>query len=556
MIELRVTLPRRELFGGLLCPACSMIHGRCSDAVLPFMLLYSESGDEKYREAAIGVVDYAESNLKKPDGSYYNDVNQTWRGISVFSALALGETLKHFGDLIDTVTRKKWHEAYLRLTEASINIFDREYLSPNINYTAAMASLLAFSYKFTGEERYRNLALKYESICRARFDSRGLFVGEGKQKKDSTPKGCRPVDIGYNLEESLPHLVRAADELEDAEMLDFYKARTIDQLLLMLPDGGIDNSFGTRMNKWTYWGSRTSDGIMGGLSILAADEPVILRAISENLGLLRRSTHGGLLFGGPMYHSADEPPCIHHTFPHAKALAELYLNVDEALEADLTTPLPREKDGVRMLQSDNVAVISRGDLTATVNASDAVERDGEDSGGGAISLLYSKKRGPILAATLHTYRPSEPYNMQFQRNSLVTECMTARFVCGDYSSDLDRSVTLKNDGFTVTARSSKIPLTLIYRFLPDSVEIELLSKTDGEYILPIISPEGEEIHHKGLSVIFGSLLAVVSNSTPEIRLRQDGRRHFNQVGGFLFAPLVFKVSGGSPLSVKLSTNFN
>ena len=28
----------------------------------------------------------------------------------------------------------------------------------------------------------------------------------------------------------------------------------------MLPDGGWDNSWGTRNYKWTWWGSRTSDG--------------------------------------------------------------------------------------------------------------------------------------------------------------------------------------------------------------------------------------------------------------------------------------------------------
>ena len=33
--------------------------------------------------------------------------------------------------------------------------------------------------------------------------------------------------------------------------------RQMDDLKL---DGGWDNSFGTRNNKWTYWGNRTSDG--------------------------------------------------------------------------------------------------------------------------------------------------------------------------------------------------------------------------------------------------------------------------------------------------------
>ena len=33
-------------------------------------------------------------------------------------------------------------------------------------------------------------------------------------------------------------------------------------LAFLLPDGGLDNSMGSRSCKWTYWGSRTSDGCL------------------------------------------------------------------------------------------------------------------------------------------------------------------------------------------------------------------------------------------------------------------------------------------------------
>ena len=47
-------------------------------------------------------------------------------------------------------------------------------------------------------------------------------------------------------------------------------------------------------------------------------------------------THEGLLFGGPDYEAAGQPPCVHHTFTHAKVLAEI-------LDRDLQVLLEKEE---------------------------------------------------------------------------------------------------------------------------------------------------------------------------------------------------------------------
>ncbi|EMI20217.1 secreted protein, partial [Rhodopirellula maiorica SM1] len=39
--------------GALICPACSHIHGRCSDALYPFLHLAHVTGEQKYLDAAI-----------------------------------------------------------------------------------------------------------------------------------------------------------------------------------------------------------------------------------------------------------------------------------------------------------------------------------------------------------------------------------------------------------------------------------------------------------------------------------------------------------------------
>ena len=49
------------LRGGLLCPACGLIHGRCGDAVYPLLHMAHSTGDGKYLRAALRVYDWSES---------------------------------------------------------------------------------------------------------------------------------------------------------------------------------------------------------------------------------------------------------------------------------------------------------------------------------------------------------------------------------------------------------------------------------------------------------------------------------------------------------------
>lgn len=51
-------------------------------------------------------------------------------------------------------------------------------------------------------------------------------------------------------------------------------------LEFVLPDGAIDSSFGSRVNKWTYWGSRTSDGMQEGLCL--SDDPLFIESAELN----------------------------------------------------------------------------------------------------------------------------------------------------------------------------------------------------------------------------------------------------------------------------------
>lgn len=106
----------------------------------------------------------------------------------------------------------------------------------------------------------------------------GLLYGEGQPAEHVTKRGCRPVDIGYNAEESIPSLILYAKTVGDSKLTEKLKEILRKLLVFMLPDGAWDNSFGTRNYKWTYWGSRTSDGCQSAYGIWGDEEPVFHEA--------------------------------------------------------------------------------------------------------------------------------------------------------------------------------------------------------------------------------------------------------------------------------------
>ena len=83
LIELQVRdTGVKELDGGILCPACHVIHGRCPDAIYPMMYLADATSEEKYLAAARKLFTW-QQNMLTDEGSVYNDGNSDWQGITV-----------------------------------------------------------------------------------------------------------------------------------------------------------------------------------------------------------------------------------------------------------------------------------------------------------------------------------------------------------------------------------------------------------------------------------------------------------------------------------------
>ncbi|MGB8454257.1 MAG: hypothetical protein WCD89_18235 [Anaerocolumna sp.] len=442
LINLQITdIRRKEIYGGIMCPSCARIHGRCGDAIYPMMFMAAKTGGDKYLECAKLLFAWTE-NMVRPDGSYNNDTNSDWKGITVFATIQLGEALYYHGDLLDRKTKTLWLERF----QISSDYLYRniEKLGGNINYPVTCAAAMAIASRLLPNGIYADKARKLARESLQYFTEDGLLYGEGKPHDGISKKGCRPVDLGYNVEESLPGLVTYALLLHDGEVLEIIMKSMETHLLFMLPDGAWDNSWGTRNNKWSYWGSRTSDGCQAGYGLLADRNPLFSEAVYRNTLLLKQCTYNGLLHGGPMYHTAGEPPCAHHTFCHAKALA---IMLEHGIEPKPCMKLPRETAaGIKYFPSVHVNLIAKGEWRMTVSDYDFEYSEEGHATGGAVTMLWNKTWGPVLAGTMSKYYLVEPNNMQLPQYTKGI-CLTPRIeLCREdkyYRSINDKSAAVE-----------------------------------------------------------------------------------------------------------------
>ncbi len=555
-----------NFYGGILCPACSLIHGRIADTVYPFAAMYDYTGEEKYLAAAHRVVAWAEYNVRRLDGSYFNDKTNSWTGTTVFASLAFGEALLYHGNCLDRATHAAWWEIYIRLSDYVYHHFRRGGHVANINYHASTAAAMALAYKLTGEEKYRTRAYESAEYCADFLDEQDLLFGESKPLPTDiqTEKGCRGIDIGYNVEESLPALVLFAHYMGDAVWYEKAKSVFTRHLDFMFPDGGWDNSFGIRANKWTYWGSRTSDGCQAGLAILAKDDPRCAEAAERNFRMLRRCTKNGLLYGGYMHIACGEEACTHHSFCHAKGLCAM---IDHGFVYRSPACLPQDESyALKTYPSLQVGLVSYGDFRASVSYGDLVAHPGAAAVGGSTTLLWHRVYGPIFAAGMAKYGMSEPKNMQLARWTDEMPCPTPRISCGEYESVNAKHAVCTTEvgaGCTVFRIHGNLAdvtyneagtYSLTYRFTKDGLTLTATSQNGGVLWLPVICESGDAVTRSGDTAFVSTARgAIALCATAPIAPAADmPARHFNVIGGCMTVPLCTVLMPNTPLAVEIT----
>ena len=246
----------KETDGGIYSPGDKAYLGRCADALYPFLWMAQHTNDEKYVIAAKKVYAWEQNNCWNEEyGCWFNDPGKPdgWKSISVFSAITKMEAIEHYPHLLGEDTITEWKNRLSRVAEYLHKTFHIDYA--NINYPATATFALFKLGKMLDEEKYIQKAATLADGIMDYFTADGLFFGEGGRKVNSDRQ--YPVDLGYNVEESLPALAHYCQLAGNKVLYGMVLQSMKVHLEFMLPNGGWDNSWGTRSFKWTMWGSRT-----------------------------------------------------------------------------------------------------------------------------------------------------------------------------------------------------------------------------------------------------------------------------------------------------------
>ena len=567
MLKLQIYKPENaEVHGALDCPACNKIHGRCMDAVYPFMYMAEKTGDTKYMNAAIDVMEWSK-NVTRPDGSWTVIPNpKSWRGISVFGAIALGEALHYHGHILPADIKEKWMDRLSRVGDYLYKNFDMTFT--NINYGFTVVYALNLLGRILENETYMTRSRTLAKEIKNWFTTpHHLLFGEAKPSDKKSDKGLLGVDLGYNVEESLNGVVQYALIEKDEELLQLLTKVLEGHLNFMLPDGGWDNSWGTRQYKWSYWGSRTTDGCQIAFGMMADRNPAFGTAAYLSTELLSRCTSDGLIHGGLHYKTHGVKPCVHHRFAHAKPLTTLLHEHERTARISKTVAVPMVKaDGIQHFPEIDVWLAAKGDFRATISSYDFIYKEKSQQGtGGSICVLYNMKVGPIFTASMAKYLLVEKNNQQPNpgKKEVVLTPRIEMFEDGkwftniyDLKAKVETEENEKYCQFKVAAslvnenrqspKGKDAKYSFNYLIDADKVEIRAqqinasINVSTAKLVLPIISPTGEKVQQispKRIEITKPEGLLIVEANVPLQISEMEKERAFNMVPGVEAIPI-------------------
>jgi hypothetical protein len=336
----------------------------------------------------------------------------------------------------------------------------------------------------------------------------------------------------------------------------------------MLPDGGWDNSWGTRNFKWTYYGSRTTDGSQTAYALMAHRDPRFYKVALKNTQLLQECTKDNLLYGGPHYASHQVPVCVHHTFCHIKSLTTILDHQHVYPKTNISNiHLPREETyGGRFFSDIQTWLIAKGNFRATITGYDREYKEYKNghASGGAITMLWHQKTGSIFTGSMTEYQLIEADNMQpdtdplamplTPRIELRTDTAVFMNIC-DLDAKIEREITrdsliIKTQSKLVNKnqqdpKSGELNCRINYYFTDKSVSIKFSfdkSLNDGKVkiILPVISRSTEKfsLSSDQIRVYKGSSILQIKSTAKLTPMPTNTKnRVFNFVPGLEAIPL-------------------
>lgn len=423
VVERQVTDRTSPEYGAVYCPGCGVFHTRAAEAVFPLAYEYSRTGSTERRDQAIAVAEWL-FRRQESDGSWL-ETPETWTGTTTDQLMMLLLSYPILEKSLTRAERKRWKSSMTAAADYLERVMSNNFAS--INYCATTAATLSQAWLLLGKDTYRWKAMELAAMIVAKMDNDWFIEGEG-EKIGRYKYG---VDLGYNLEMSLWGLARYALNTGDEKVLDAVRKSAERHLWFILPDGTMDISAGIRSNKWSIFGSGTSDGCHPLFAMLSAENPAYITAAVRNISKMEECFSSCRLLGQGLMHDevmGSREPCIYSTFTKAKSLAMAMLWCVE--DNDASAPLPTDSDGIHIFETLQMAVAREGAFCGTVTGYNYKAPKGPASkymhrpAGGSMSSLWVEGYGLLQASSQTEYHRWEP--MSFPEMPADIRCLTPR----------------------------------------------------------------------------------------------------------------------------------
>ncbi|WP_217603022.1 hypothetical protein [Chitinophaga sp. GbtcB8] len=406
LLERQATDSAGSNAGGIWCAHCKVWHTRAAEAVYPFAISAGITGDARYVQAAKRAADWL-FRQQQADGSW-KETPEEWTGTTTDQLLMLLLAYEKLSPQLTTAQQTQWRSSMEKAAAYLNRVMTPEFAS--INYVATTTATLAKAGLVLHQQAYTQKAWQLARRTIAKMDEDGFLNGEGGRSHGNK----MGVDLGYDMEMSLWGLGLYARLTADTLVNGYVKRALKNHLYFIYPDGSLDASWGIRSNKWTGYGSATSDGSQVLFSLYADEDPRYANASLRNLLFLRKNIIAGLVGYGPQHAKLfNTPPCIYPTFAKAKNLALAY-----TLETRATRPLaaiPADSSSwIKHFATLDVIEVRTQQFMATITGYRYKDPAGAKGkymyrpDGGAISHLWAAGHGFITASSPTVYSRPEP----------------------------------------------------------------------------------------------------------------------------------------------------
>ncbi len=419
LLTLQVTDQTSPDYGALRCNFHKVFHTRAAEAVFPFMVMYDETGNSKYLNAAKSLGNWV-IKQQNEKGAWVEGATR-WTGTSNDILLMLSLAYPLIKKDLSNKEKESWK---LSIKKASDYLVD--FMNPyvaSINYLPTTAAALMTANKIVPDIKYVKQAKLLADWTINRMDEAGFIQGEGGR----VFKIKYGVDLLYAMDMSLYGLELYAKLNNDKKVEDAVKKSLKKNLNFIYPNGALDGSWGVRCYKWTTYGSKTADGSQVIFTLLANVDKRYVTASLKNARYIRTMMKNGFLGYGP--HFWDYMPdklCIYPTFARAKNFAmAAFFSEDKEVElpeipSDITgwykyyptinTVLARSKNFMITISAYNYH-----NLTHFKN-----DENNQAPKGGAACNIWLKDFGFLQTSSQTKYVRGEPEHMPVMPDTVIS----------------------------------------------------------------------------------------------------------------------------------------